>query len=97
MWTAFMQDVYKRKPAPPDWPRPDGIVAREIDAATGLLANSSCRGPILVEYFVLGTEPRLSCAEFTPSITPMSGDSLLPGGLPRGSRDTTNPFRIPPQ
>ena len=23
-WTAFMTEVYRRKPPPPDWPRPDG-------------------------------------------------------------------------
>jgi penicillin-binding protein 1A len=29
-WTAFMREVYRRKPASPDWPRPDGIVERQI-------------------------------------------------------------------
>jgi penicillin-binding protein 1A len=96
-WTAFMLDVYKRKPAPPDWPRPDGIVVREIDASTGLLANSSCRGPITAEYFVVGTEPRLSCADFVPVLPRVQGDSIVGGALPRAYRDTTNPFRIPPQ
>ena len=38
-WTAFMNEVYRRKPAPPDWPRPEGIVVREIDPATGLLRS----------------------------------------------------------
>ena len=32
-WTAFMTEVYRRKPAPPDWPRPEGIIARQIDKA----------------------------------------------------------------
>jgi penicillin-binding protein 1A len=96
-WTAFMLDVYKRKPAPPDWPRPDGIVAREIDLPTGLLANSACAGPVLVEFFVVGTEPRLSCADFGVRITRSAADSALVGGIPRAYRDTTNPFRIPPR
>src|SRR5205085_5496345 len=26
-WSAFMTEVYGRKPQPPDWPRPDGVVA----------------------------------------------------------------------
>ncbi len=60
-WTAFMKDVYKRKPAAPDWPRPANIVVREIDARTGLLASTACRDSIVTEYYVEGTEPRLSC------------------------------------
>ncbi len=24
-WTAFMTEVYRRKPPPPDWPRPEGL------------------------------------------------------------------------
>jgi penicillin-binding protein 1A len=96
-WTAFMLDVYKRKPAPPDWPRPDGVIVREVDAGTGLLASSACAGPIVSEYFVVGTEPRLSCADFTPTMPRVDGDSLVGGALPRAYRDTTNPFRIPPR
>ncbi len=95
-WTAFMNDVYKRKPAPPDWPRPDGIVVREIDAATGMLANLSCRGQIVSEYFVYGSEPRLTCTDFTIQLPQVRGDSIVGGALPRAYRDTTNPFRIPP-
>lgn len=60
-WTAFMKDVYKRKPAAPDWPRPAGIVVREIDARTGTLASVACRDSIVTEYYVDGTEPRLPC------------------------------------
>ncbi len=95
-WTAFMQDVYKRKPTPPDWPRPDGIVVREIDTATGLLANVSCRGQMIAEYFVFGNEPRLSCTDFAMTLPTVQGDSVVAGALPRAFRDTTNPFRIPP-
>ena len=36
-WTSFMTEVYRRKPAPPDWPRPDGLIAREVDRTTGML------------------------------------------------------------
>ena len=36
-WTTFMTEVYRRKPAPPDWPMPELITTREIDAHTGLL------------------------------------------------------------
>jgi penicillin-binding protein 1A len=91
-WAAFMTEVYKRKPAPPDWPRPDGVVVREIDAATGLLANSSCMGRLTTEFFVVGTEPRLTCSD-------AAARHLVPfdsTGRARALRDSTNPFRIPP-
>lgn len=91
-WAAFMTEVYKRKPAPPDWPRPDGVVVREIDGATGLLANSSCMGRLTTEFFVVGTEPRLTCSD-------AGARHLVPfdsTGRARALRDSTNPFRIPP-
>ena len=59
-WTSFMNEVYRRKPAPPDWPRPEGIVVREIDPATGLLAGPGCSGSV-TEYFIVGTDPVQQC------------------------------------
>jgi len=59
-WTAFMREVYRRKPAPPDWPRPDGIVVRQIDPASGMLAGPGCAGAV-TEYFVSGTDPIQTC------------------------------------
>ncbi|BAH37686.1 MAG TPA: PBP1A family penicillin-binding protein [Gemmatimonas aurantiaca] len=91
-WAAFMTEVYRRKPQPPDWPRPDGVVTREVDAATGRLANSSCLGAVVTEFFVQGYEPTQSCSDASGP-TPMSADSARI----RSMRDTTNPFRIPPQ
>src|SRR5471030_2346690 len=35
-WTAFMNEVYKRKPAPKDWPMPGDIVTRQIDITTNM-------------------------------------------------------------
>ena len=58
-WTAFMREVYRRKPAPPDWPRPEGIVIREIDPVSGMLAASGCGR--MVEYFIAGTDPTQPC------------------------------------
>ncbi len=95
-WTAFMKDVYKRKPAPPDWPRPDGIITRQIDARTGLLANFSCLGNVTSEFFVYGNEPRLTCADYAFQVPRVQGDSVVGSGVPRAYRDTANPFRIPP-
>jgi penicillin-binding protein 1A len=59
-WTAFMNEVYRRKPSPPDWPRPEGIVVREIDPATGMLAGPGCSGSV-TEYFIVGTDPVQQC------------------------------------
>jgi penicillin-binding protein 1A len=55
-----MNEVYRRKPAPPDWPRPEGIVVREIDPATGMLAGPGCSGSV-TEYFIIGTDPVQQC------------------------------------
>ena len=61
-WTAFMKEVYGRKPAPPDWPRPPGIIQMTIDPATGLRAGPNCYSDSLrVEYFLAGTEPTTEC------------------------------------
>ena len=89
-WTSFMTEVYRRKPQPPDWPRPDGVIVRDVDALTGRLATPACPGNVVAEFFVMGTEPTRSCTD-GPMRSP--GDSV--GG--RATRDTTNPFRIPPQ
>ena len=59
-WTAFMNEVYRRKPSPPDWPRPDGIVVRQIDPASGMLAGPGCAGNV-TEYFIAGTDPTQTC------------------------------------
>jgi penicillin-binding protein 1A len=59
-WTSFMNEVYRRKPSPPDWPRPEGIVVREIDPATGMLAGPGCSGSV-AEYFIAGTDPTQQC------------------------------------
>ena len=68
-WTAFMREVYRRKPEPPDWPRPDGIVVRDIDPATGLLAGPGCSGSVS-EFFIAGTDPTQTCTPTRPSAPP---------------------------
>lgn len=66
-WTAFMREVYARKPNSPDWPRPLGIVPVEIDPATGLRAGPGCLSDsVRVEYFVPGTEPLTQCPRQFP-------------------------------
>ena len=87
-WSAFMTEVYRRKPQPPDWPKPDGVVAREIDAVTGRLATSACPGNIVTEYFVQGSEPTHTCAENIPNSLQLITDSTVKARAPR---DTTKP------
>jgi penicillin-binding protein 1A len=85
-WTAFMTEVYHRKPTPPDWPMPPDITTREIDARNGLLYTPACIGdPLVTEYFVPGTEPVNECAPYTgyppagtPGVYPSPGTPAVP-------------------
>ena len=38
-----MTEIYRRRPAPPDWPKPLSIVTREIDISSGLLQTPTAR------------------------------------------------------
>lgn len=61
-WTQFMTEVYRRKPAPPDWPRPPSIITRDIDVSTGMLQTPYCpRDLIRTEFYIPGTEPMVEC------------------------------------
>src|SRR5688500_399211 len=97
-WTSFMTEVYRRKPAPPDWPRPEGIIARQVDRGSGLLRNPFCpETEVYTEYFVAGTEPIRECPLHDPFMLPPddstggvwstpqtdgSGTRVTPGGVP---------------
>lgn len=68
VWTTFMREVYERKPAPPDWPRPPAITSRYVDDVTGLLHGSQC--PVddaYTEYYLAGTEPTRECPRRAPA------------------------------
>jgi hypothetical protein len=71
-WTAFMREVYRRRPAPSDWPQPAGIVERMIDRSTAMLATAYCPPELVTqEYFVIGTDPPSECPAHGPyAITP---------------------------
>ncbi|MDX2183939.1 MAG: PBP1A family penicillin-binding protein [Gemmatimonadaceae bacterium] len=61
-WTAFMKEAYQQRPAPPDWPRPAGLVAREIDKYTGQLRSPICPPQnVILDWFLPGSEPTQSC------------------------------------
>ena len=92
-WTSFMTEVYRRKPAPPDWPRPDGVITRDVDALTGQLATTACTANVVTEFFVMGTEPTRPCTDGVARPRSLAGDSATV----RAAHDTTNPFRIPPR
>jgi penicillin-binding protein 1A len=81
-WTSFMTEVYRRKPAPPDWPMPYDITTREIDPHTGLLWTQSCGDTPVTEYYIPGTEPVSECSPYT-----FPPSSTLPGTIPP-PRDT---------
>ncbi len=66
-WTTFMTEVYLRRPAPADWPKPEAITSRLIDSQTGLLFTPACGGPtIITEYYIPGTEPVQECSAPAP-------------------------------
>ncbi|HVG24451.1 MAG TPA: PBP1A family penicillin-binding protein, partial [Thermoanaerobaculia bacterium] len=86
-WTAFMREVYRRKPAAPDWPRPEGVVVRQIDAASGLLWGPGC-GPVMTDYFLPGTDPVTTC---------MPDSAAVPGPAPLDTSFGFPPPRSQPQ
>lgn len=94
-WTAFMKEVYRARPAPAEWTRPEGIVAREIDITTGQLANQFCPPDVVTTaYFIAGTEPLRECSAHSPFTIGVPGDT---SARPRAdsARTVPDPFRIP--
>jgi penicillin-binding protein 1A len=69
-WTQLMQEVYSRRPAPRAWPRPEGLITRQIDNTTGYLATEFCpRQSRYWEWFIPDTQP----TEFCPIHIPVRG------------------------
>lgn len=102
-WTAFMTEVYRRKPPPPDWPRPAGIVTKTVDLLTNTEWVPGCPGVPATEVFISGTEPVIPCS-LMPGLVPdtgvylplasppAAGERVRAGtgrGLPRTARDST--------
>jgi penicillin-binding protein 1A len=95
-WTAFMTEVYRRKPAPPDWPRPAGIVTKTVDLLTNTEWVPGCPGVQWTEYFIAGTEPTIPC-NMMPGLYPdTSGYSAYPpGSAPPASAYPATPLPAP--
>ncbi len=110
VWTAFMTEVYRRKPEPPDWPRPPGLIARDINGTTGLLQTPYCPLPLVyTEWYIPGTEPVRECDvhvapnAFPPQPAPSPGPPSpapparqpLTGARIRHDTLPANPFKLP--
>lgn len=83
IWVNLMKGVHKDRPPSDFLPAPDGVVMRNVDEASGLLARPGTKG--VEEYFLVGTEPR--------TFAPLEGerdvmDTLLRGG---GAEDSHQP------
>jgi membrane peptidoglycan carboxypeptidase len=82
-WTAFMTEVYRRKPPSPDWPRPAGIITKTVDLLTNTQWIPGCPGVEATEVFIAGTEPTVPCGITSGLFPDTSGFSTLPpGSLP---------------
>jgi penicillin-binding protein 1A len=87
-WTQFMTEVYRRRPQPPDWPRPASIITREIDVSTGLLQTPYCpRDLVASEVYIPGTEPTRECDKH-PGYPTYPEDTLGRAPLPPLRPDT---------
>ena len=91
-FTTFMKEVYSRKPAPPDWPRPEGILAREIDRTTAKLKNPFCpTNVVATEFYIPGTEPIEECPVHSP-FTSITDSTAAQAPI----TDTTRGVRVTP-
>ncbi|HET9425714.1 MAG TPA: PBP1A family penicillin-binding protein [Gemmatimonadaceae bacterium] len=93
-WTAFMNEVYRRRPSPPDWPMPSGIIQKSIDVTTNEAASPYCPANVIAnEYFIPGTDPVYPCSVHTQfGLYPDTLGAYPPGSYP----PSTYPGYTPP-
>jgi penicillin-binding protein 1A len=101
-YTAFVKEVYTRKPAPPDWPRPATVIQQVVDL------SGDCSGlETYVDYALIGSRASVcagsSIADIFQIGTTQPPKDSLPNAQagtatpPKPKRDTLqNPFKIPP-
>src|SRR5262249_8562048 len=55
-WTAMMKEIYERRPTPPPWSRPPGLVLEQVDRQTGAKFTPFCpKDSLEVGSFLPGT------------------------------------------
>src|SRR5258708_30629532 len=98
-WTAFMTEVYRRKPSPPDWPMPMTIVTRQIDVTTNMLATPYCPASVVGnEFYIPGTDPMYPCDVHSQNgLYPDTGGIYSPGGAPGSPRSMDSGRSVIPQ
>jgi len=57
IWGDFARAVYARRPVPPPWTPPDGLVAVRVRRSDGGYAPNDTTATTVTEYFLKGTEP----------------------------------------
>lgn len=66
-WTAMMKEIYERRPTPPVWTRPSGLVVVDVDRQTGAKFTPFCpKDSLEVGSFLPGTEPTQFCPIHNP-------------------------------
>jgi penicillin-binding protein 1A len=64
VWARMMRRFYERRPMPPAWTPPSGVIEATVDAATGLVLARGCQpqnGTARREVFLSGNAPREVC------------------------------------
>jgi penicillin-binding protein 1A len=91
-WTAFMNEVYRRKPAPRDWPMPADIVVRQVDLSTNMLATPYCPPQSVGnEFYIPGTDPVQPCnVHMAPGLYPDT--SGVAGAYPPPATYPASPY-----
>ena len=92
VWGRFMRSVYvgddSQLEVPAPWSWPQGVIAHQIDAETGRLANEYCPGNVITEFFVVGSEPAEAC---TPMRGGLFGVPLRPDTMRRDTLHDHHP------
>jgi penicillin-binding protein 1A len=70
VWGRIMQRIYASRPAPDSWTRPESVVEKPVDPATGMLLTKGCRperGDAGEELFLDDELPASTCPRGEPA------------------------------